>query len=232
MAESDRQERDTLSEDSGIRLALAHNGSASGARQTEQSSWAEGARELLETVLLTIIIFLLIRNVVQNFRVEGNSMEPNFSDRQFLIVNRFAYCPGLHLDVPFTNLHWQRVWCIWEPSRGDVIVFHAPDQDKDYIKRVVGLPGETIEVDKGQVLIDGQVLQEPYDTRHSTRDTGPVTLRPDELFVMGDNRPNSRDSRSWGPLTMDAVVGKAILSYWPPEEWSLVSHDSFAETKQ
>jgi len=184
------------------------------------------AREVLETVLLTLLIFLLIRNVVQNFRVEGSSMEPNLHDRQFLVVNRFAYCPGLHLDLPFLGIQWQKVWCVWEPKRGDVVVFDAPDrppgQSKDYVKRVIGLPGETIQLSAGQLLIDGQPVDEPYGTRRNTRSAQPLTLGPDELFVMGDNRPNSSDSRTWGALSMDRVVGKAVISYWPPEHWSII----------
>jgi signal peptidase I len=198
---------------------------------TEQRrvSWVAVVREVAETIVLTLLIFLLIRNVAQNFRVEGSSMEPNFHDRQFLIVNRFAYCPGFHLDIPFLDIHWQKVWCVWEPKRGDVVVFHAPDQPKEYIKRVIGLPGETVQLDKGQVLVDGQPLDEPYETRRNTRSSPAVTLGPNELFVMGDNRPNSRDSRNWGALPMDAVVGRTLLSYWPPEHWSIVSRATFTE---
>lgn len=200
--------------------------------QPKSATVWQALREVVETVFLTLLIFLVIRNVVQNFRVEGSSMEPNFHDRQFLIVNRFSYCPGLHLDVPFTDVSWQKVWCLWEPQRGDVVVFHAPDQDKDYIKRVIALPGETVEVSSGQVLINGQILDEPYETRRITRDEAPVTLAADEVFVMGDNRPNSRDSRSWGALSTDAIVGKALLSYWPPNSWSIVTHYSFADVPQ
>lgn len=185
-------------------------------------------RELVETLILTLVIFLLIRNVVQNFRVEGSSMEPNLHNGQFLLVNRFAYCPGFHLDIPFVDIHWQKVWCIWEPQRGDVIVFHAPDRDKDYIKRVIGLPGETIEMRQGQVLINGQALPEPYETRRNILNAPAVTLGPDELFVMGDNRPNSNDSRNWGSLSMEQVVGKALLCYWPPRDWAILPHYRFA----
>jgi signal peptidase I len=187
-------------------------------------------REVVETIVLTLVIFLLIRNVIQNFRVEGNSMEPNFHNRQFLIVNRFAYCPGLHLDIPFLDIHWQKVWCVWEPRRGDVVVFHAPDKPKDYIKRVIGLPGETVQVDRGQVIIDGAPLGEPYEIRRNVSSSAPITLGPGELFVMGDNRPNSSDSRSWGALSMDAVVGRTLLSYWPPQHWSIVARSTFGET--
>ncbi|MDH7485419.1 MAG: signal peptidase I [Anaerolineae bacterium] len=191
-------------------------------------SWTQMLRELVETLILTLVIFLLIRNVVQNFRVEGSSMEPNLHNGQFLIVNRFAYCPGFHLDIPFVDIHWQKVWCIWEPQRGDVIVFHAPDRDKDYIKRVIGLPGETIEMRQGQVFINGRPLQEPYETRRNVLSAPTVTLGPDELFVMGDNRPNSNDSRNWGSLSMEQVVGKALLCYWPPQDWAIILHYRFA----
>jgi signal peptidase I len=120
------------------------------AAPSQGTSAAEVLRELVETIILTLAIFLLIRNFAQNFRVEGSSMEPNLHDRQFLIVNRFAYCPGFHLDVDILGIHWQKVWCIWQPKRGDIIVFHAPDQPKDYIKRVIGLPGEKIQIDAPQ----------------------------------------------------------------------------------
>jgi signal peptidase I len=180
-------------------------------------------RELVETILLTLVIFFFVRNFVQNFRVEGSSMQPNFHDQQFLIVNRFAYCPGLHFDVPFLNIHWQKVWCVREPQRGDVVVFHAPDQPKDYIKRVVGLPGETIQIDSGQVLVDGQPIDEPYETQRYTRSAGTVALGDDVLFMLGDNRGNSRDSRTWGPLPIEEVVGKAVVSYWPPENWTVIT---------
>jgi len=194
-------------------------------------SSAEVLRELVETIILTLAIFLLIRNFAQNFRVEGSSMEPNLHDRQFLIVNRFAYCPGFHLDVDILDIHWQKVWCIWQPKRGDIIVFHAPDQPKDYIKRVIGLPGEKIQIDKGQVLINGLPVNEPYETRHNVRDAPAVTLGPNQLYVMGDNRPNSRDSRSWGLLSMDAVLGKALLCYWPPRHWAIVPHYTFPDSE-
>jgi len=193
------------------------------AQVTAQRSGRSALRELLETILLTLIIFFFVRNFVQNFRVEGSSMLPNFHDQQFLIVNRFSYCPGLHFDVPFLNLRWQKVWCVREPKRGDVVVFHAPDQPKDYIKRVIGLPGETIQIDSGQVLVDEQPVDEPYETQRYTRSAGTVTLGENELFLMGDNRGNSRDSRTWGPLPIEEVVGKAVVSYWPPENWTVIT---------
>jgi len=199
------------------------------ATPSQDTSWEQALRELAETILLTLVIFLLIRNVVQNFRVEGDSMLPNLHNGQYLIVNRFAYCPGLHLDIDFLDIHWQKVWCIWQPRRGDIIVFRAPNQSKkDYIKRVIGLPGETVEIRRGQVLINGRTLNEPYETRRYTGSAPTVTLGPDQVYVMGDNRPNSNDSRSFGPLSIDRIVGKALLCYWPPRDWAIIPHYSFA----
>ncbi len=161
-------------------------------------------REVVETVLLTLVIFLLIRTVVQNFRVDGMSMEPNFHDGQFLLINKLAYKLG-------------------EPQRGDVIVFRYPrDPSRDFIKRVIGLPGEKVEIVDGQVYINGQRLDDFAHVLPAAYTSDPVVLGPDELFVMGDNRPNSSDSHSWGPLPLNLVIGKVVLSYWPPSTWGLV----------
>jgi signal peptidase I len=181
--------------------------------------------EFVQTILLAVVIFLLIRNVVQNFRIDGISMEPNFHNGQFLIVNRFAYCPGLHLDVDPLDIHWQKTWCIREPKRGEVVVFVYPrDPSRDFIKRVIGLPGETVELVAGQVYIDGQPFSEPFGPYPGSHTFGPATVGPNEIFVMGDNRNNSSDSRAWGPLPQELVIGKAWVSYWPPKYWSTVPH--------
>lgn len=201
----------------------------SATKPSSKTSLAQLLGELIETILLTLLIFFLIRNVIQNFRVEGDSMKPNLHNGQYLVVNRFAYCPGLHLDVGFLDLHWQKVWCIWPPRRGDVIVFRAPNRPReDYIKRVVGLPGERVEIRRGQVLINGRPLKEPYETRRYTGSAPAVTLGPDQVYVLGDNRPNSNDSRSFGPLSTDQIVGKALLCYWPPRDWAIIPHYNFA----
>ncbi len=169
-------------------------------------AWRSVARELLETVVLTLVIFLLVRTVIQNFRVEGMSMEPNFHDGQFLLINKLAYRLG-------------------EPQRGDVIVFRYPlDPSRDFIKRVIGLPGETVEIRNGQVYINNQFIDDPAAVNEASYNLSPTVLGPEELFVLGDNRPNSSDSHSWGTLPADLVIGKVVLSYWPPGDWGLVRH--------
>ncbi len=168
------------------------------------------ARELLETAVLTILIFLAIRLVVQNFRIEGSSMEPTLHAGQYLIVNKAVY--WLH-----------------PPERGDIVVFEYPRApNRDFIKRVIGLPGEEVEVRNGVVYINGKRLYEPYISAPSNRSFGPRVVGPNEYFVLGDNRPNSSDSRTWGMLPREHIIGKAWISYWPPETWGFVPNSGYS----
>ena len=167
-------------------------------------------RETLETVALTLIIFVVIRAGVQNFRIEGYSMEPNFHDGQYLLVSKLDYV-------------------VRSPQRGDVIVFNAPKSpERDFIKRVIGLPGEMVEIRAGKVLINGQAMQENFKLNQGSYSYGPTKVGDDQLFVLGDNRNNSSDSHSWGMLPMKDIIGKAWITYWPPEQWGFVQAASFA----
>ncbi len=116
--------------------------------------------EVVQILVMAVLMVMLIRNFFHNYRIEGISMEPNFHDRQFLIVNRFAYCPGVHIEVPVANVSlFERVWCVRTPDRGDVVIFEYPrDPSRDFIKRVIGLPNETVEVRAGQVYVDGVLV--------------------------------------------------------------------------
>src|SRR5207302_11356231 len=110
------------------------------------------------------------------------------------------------------------------PQHCDVIVFHYPlDPSTDFIKRIIGLPGDTVQTTSSKVIVDGQVLQEPYVNQTFNFDSQTWKLGPDQFFVMGDNRGNSLDSRTWGPLDKSYIVGKAILVYWPLNNWELVN---------
>jgi len=167
-------------------------------------------REVVETAIMTLVIFLLVRAGFQNFRIEGQSMEANLHDGEFLIVNKLVYY-------------------IHPPQRGDVVVFHSPQNPrKDFIKRVVGLPGEEVELIDGEVYVDGVRLYETYISNRGGRSWGPEVIGQFEYFVLGDNRDNSSDSRSWGMLDGNAIIGKAWVSYWPPRTWGLVPHYTFA----
>jgi signal peptidase I len=160
-------------------------------------------REFVETVVLALILFLAIRVFVMNYRVIGHSMEPNVHAGQYLFIDKLLYGWG-------------------EPRRGDIIVLRPPDAPGEiYLKRVIGLPAETVQVVAGVVLINGQALEEPWVLRPFPQSNwGPAKVGDNELFVLGDNRPGSRDSRYFGMLTDDRVVGRAFLCYWPPKEWT------------
>jgi signal peptidase I len=169
--------------------------------------------EIVETVLLTLLIFIAVRTLVQNFRIEGVSMEPNLHDGQYLIINKFVY-----------YLH--------PPERGDVVVFHYPrNPRRNFIKRVIGLPGEKVEIRGKHLFINGEELEEPYLLHTGNYTWGPQRLSKDEYFVLGDNRSSSSDSHNWGPLSRDAILGKGWISYWPPKHLGLVPHYSFAATE-
>jgi len=181
---------------------------------TWKTLWAI-VREVGETIILTLIIFMLIQLVIRNFRVVGTSMVDNLHDGQYLIIDKVMYNPIL-----------TDVFGIGGLSRGDVIVFVPPNRpEDDYVKRIIGLPGETVEVINGQIYINGQLLAEPFQPRTGSYTMPPVTVEPGRIFVLGDNRNNSNDSHNWGTLPIENIVGRAWISYWPPSEWGTIPRD-------
>ena len=169
--------------------------------------------ELAQTVLIAGLLFVGVNLVTARIRVEGNSMEPSLHDAEFVVVNRLAY-------------RWS------EPSRGDIVVFRFPlDLQRRFIKRIIGLPGDTIRVEAGQVYVNGQLMEEPYIAAQP-RYTGQWEVGEQEVFVLGDNRNNSSDSQNWGMLPVEDILGKAILVYWPPSELGLIPHYEFAVAAQ
>jgi signal peptidase I len=181
------------------------------------------AREYFESIAIAVILALFIRTfVVQAFKIPTGSMENNLLIGDHLLVNKFVYgSTGTPLER--TILPMRAI------TRGDVVVFKFPQEpDRDFIKRVIGLPGETLEVRNKKVYINGTPLDEPYVhflvppnpegqevAASDVRETyGPVTVPADQYFVMGDNRDNSQDSRWWGYLPRDLVKGKALMVYW------------------
>ena len=182
-------------------------------------------REIVETGILALVIFLGVRSIMQNFRVEGLSMDPTYETGQYLLVNKALYTrlnlEGLSGWVPFWEAEDDARYLFRGPRRGDVIVFEPPIMDRgnrDFIKRVIGGPGDHIVVRDGRISVNGQLMNEPYLPGTPTYCGGQycdVTLGADEYYVMGDNRANSSDSRLWGPVRGDAIVGKAWLIYLP-----------------
>ncbi len=174
----------------------------------ESSVWAQvgGAiKETLETIIPAIIIALLINLfLAQATRVYGQSMEPNLHTDERLIVEKVSYK-------------------IRPPERHDIIVLKVREDSKELlIKRVIGLPGETVEVKEGNVYVDGQMLDEPYLARPTLGYYAPTVVPPSCVFVMGDNRNASNDSRSFGAIPYENIIGKAWVSYWPLEDAGMV----------
>jgi signal peptidase I len=175
-------------------------------------------RELIETILLIAGIYTFVNLATARFVVDGDSMLPNFETDQFIIVSRLSYIIG-------------------EPQRGDVVVFHYPENpDRDFIKRVVGLPGETLSIFGGRVYVNGRLLDEPYIdlpyretfcTGVRYPDSCTWLLGPDEYFVLGDNRNHSKDSEDFGPVAREYIVGRAFVRYWPVADWGMITHWSF-----
>lgn len=161
--------------------------------------------DILETLVLSVVLFVSINIISARIRVDGDSMVPTLISGEYVVVNRLSYRLG-------------------NPQRGDIIVFHFPrNPSEEYIKRVIGLPGDMIEVMNGSVYVNGQLLGESYlDVKMNY--TGKWEVPANQLFVLGDNRNNSSDSHDWGTVPMDYVVGKAVLVYWPPPDWGLIEH--------
>ncbi len=178
-------------------------------------------KEILEAAVLALLVFLLIQSTVRNFRVDGSSMRPTLEGGQYLLVNKLVYfridTERLSRIVPFWDVDRPSGhFAIHPPKRGEVIVFHFPrDPKKDFVKRVVGLPGESVEMRGGTVYIDGVALQEPYLTAPDDSTVPPVQIEGNQYYVLGDNRRSSNDSRSWGLVPEENVVGKVWLVYWP-----------------
>lgn len=189
--------------------------------ENDKFSFLEFIWDLIKTAVIVIVIAFGIKYfIVQPFIVDGNSMLPNFENNEYLLVEKISY-----------HLH--------QPERGDVIVFHPPGQnDQNYIKRVIGLPGETVEITNNQVKIinsdhpDGVILTENYlppatKTTGSSLDTK-VSLSKDEYFVMGDNREHSSDSREWGALPKSNIIGRSWLNVYPFENFGIIAHQKFS----
>lgn len=161
-------------------------------------------REVLITAILALIIFFAARATIQTYVVVMTSMEPNFHEGERVVVNKAVYIFG-------------------EPERGDVIIFRAPNgQQDDFIKRIIGLPGDTVEVKNRAVYVNGVKLDEPYIQSSPGYTMGPEKIPEDSYFVLGDNRNNSNDSHRGWLLPRENIIGKAWLSTWPPSEWGVI----------
>ena len=184
----------------------------------------EFLNDLLETIALALLLFFVVQGAFKNYRVELSSMESTLSPQDRLVVNELVYFQ-LSTDV-FTSvfrsndlqINSNNSFLFQEPKRGEIIIFKYPlDKDRDFVKRIIGLPGETVSIEAGVVAIDGQVLDEPYIETKGEHYMSPMFVPSGSYFVLGDNRENSSDSRFWGPVETANIIGKVTLKYWPFE---------------
>ena len=178
--------------------------------------------DIIETVVVALSVFLIVYLfLMQPHQVNGQSMEPNFEDKEYLLTDKVSYKTRT-------------------PQRGEVVVFHAPPEAGcpkgtgcDFVKRIIGLPGDTIELKDGRIFVNGFMLDEDYIPvgvktqagAYSSR--GASTLAIDEYFVVGDNRNHSSDSRVWGPIQSGDIVGRVFFRYWPPGKMGLLEEVSY-----
>ncbi len=188
--------------------------------------WRRFLREILETVGMAVVLFLVINLISARVRVEGYSMIPTLQNGEYVLISRLSYKLG-------------------EYQRGDIIVFRPPmypdapawqrilglpgfdDKYEDYIKRIIGLPGETVSIAGGVVSINGSPMSEPYIAAPMDY-SGEWTVPQDQLFVLGDNRNNSADSHAWGFLPEQNILGKALVVYWPFADFTVLNTGQFA----
>ena len=239
-------------EETPLRRRLGLNGSDTVATESAaQSQWESDTgeqqrppatnvrgvvRELLETAIFILLVFFIVRGIVQNFKIEGSSMEPSLHSEQYILVNKLIYF-HFDLNAPLrllpgrSDLPRRYMYLFHPPRRGDVVVFEYPrDVSKDYIKRVIALPGDEVYVRENKVFVNGVQLSEPYlsptDTTTCDSDSacgqGPVRVPAGSVFVMGDNRSNSSDSREWDALPLDRVIGQAAVIYYPVSNWGII----------
>lgn len=171
----------------------------------EKVNWGRFVLDIIETLFLAVVLFVGINAISARVRVDGFSMQPTLDDGEFVLVNKMSY--------RFSNV-----------DRGDIIVFHFPvNPEEELIKRVIGLPGDQVQVRDNQVFVNGQPLNESYIAQAPLY-SGKWMVAEDHVFVLGDNRNNSNDSKDWGMLPTENIVGKAVLIYWPPPMWEVLEH--------
>jgi signal peptidase I len=187
---------------------MAGSGAAPGAAQ--HSTESKLFRDIVETMLLVAISFLVVNALIGRFRIEQVSMQPNLHEGEYVIVDKVSYA-------------------LRTPERGEIVVLKSPTPGApDLIKRVVGLPGEMIEVRDGQAYVNGTPLTEPYINGPIAQATPPRLVEDGRYFVMGDNRNNSSDSRLFGTIPAADIVGRAWIIYWPPSDWQILSDPTYA----
>lgn len=246
-------EVDTPTTDPAEASALV--GEGLGETQPEQSTGVEQkrprsfVRDIIETALIVIVVFLVVRSIIQNYQVDGDSMLPTLHNDEYLLVNKapyFVYDSNAFARIFNAGLPSDIHYPLGGPSRGDIIVFNAPTEPRDFVKRVIAMPGETVEIrpdpdpigkpgapcgDCG-VYVNGVRLNEPYVRSTPDYRTDPIVVPAGDVYVLGDNRRNSEDSHILGPIKINSIVGTAVATYWPSSMWGFISHPSYPELQK
>ena len=185
-------------------------------------------REIAETAITAVLIFVVLQISTQSFRVDGRSMNPTMASGQHVLVNKFVYASadtGIVGDIlrAVTGTGDGRAYLFHAPKRDDIIVFTPPTgpNAEFLVKRIIGIPGDEIDIRGGQVYVNGEPRVEPFPATRTSGGVYPLTVGVNELFVLGDNRGRSNDSRTWGLVQAENVVGRVWFSYWPPSEMTL-----------
>jgi signal peptidase I len=183
-------------------------------------------REAIETIALAGLVFLLLQTMVQNYRVLGHSMDPTLANEELVLVNKAVYLTvdpvRISRFLPWVNAEEDEMWFpFYPPQRGDVVVFHNPKNPlgPDFVKRVIGEPGDLVEVERGTVFVNGEAINETYVDRQSADTHAGVLVEPGRYYVMGDNRLQSEDSREFGTVSGEDIVGEVWLGYWPLKQF-------------
>lgn len=190
-------------------------------------------REILLVLIVALAVFMGVQSTMKHFQVNGSSMEPSLKNGEHILVNRAVY---FHVNrgwashiIPFLKWRGDTGYLFHPPNRGDVVILRPPEDahlKEDLIKRVIAIPGDTVEVKQSVVYVNGWALKESY-IKEPPRNNMPLQHIPmDSYFMMGDNRNNSNDSRFFGPVTSDNIVGKPWAIVWPPKKWGLAPNHS------
>jgi signal peptidase I len=186
-------------------------------------------REAVETITLAVFLVLILQNTVQNYRVDGPSMNPLLASQDRVLVNKVIYTEvdanRVMRFIPGRSAEVGETWHPFNPpQRGDTIVFRWPrDITQNFVKRVIGLPGDRVQIRGGAVFINDVAIDEPYVTRPKNETLAERTIAEGEYYVLGDNRAQSDDSRHWGQVDEGLVVGKVSLAYWPLDRFSVLT---------
>ena len=176
--------------------------------------------EIYQLALIGLTVFIILSTTIQNYKVSGSSMDPRLEGGDHLLINKFTYLSVNYSQIdhilPFWTTNSEDLWELNNPVRGEIVVFKYPlDETQYFVKRVIGLPNETITISGNAIYVDGYKLIEPYIGDFNNSHDHQYLMGEEEYFLLGDNRDNSNDSRHWGPVKRTQILGKVLYKYWP-----------------